>query len=840
MAIYTNQLNSLVYNNLIYSLSILHPMQVLKFGGTSVANSENILKIVEIVQQAAVKNKTFVVVSAMSGVTDLLIESAHLAANQKEEYKEKLKIIELRHLTSVKEMIPLNEQSSVLSQIKKLCNEIENLCEGIFLINELSVRAKDRIISYGELLSSLLISEKFKSNKVNIKWVDARLVIKTNKNFGLAEVDFEKSNNAIIELVNSSKEDVLIMPGFIASNIEGITTTLGRGGSDYSAAIVSAALNTKSLEIWTDVSGVMTADPRLVPNCKVIPRMSYHEAMELSHFGAKVIYPPTIQPVMDKNIPIWIKNTFAPSDYGTQIEKEVPEENKSLICGLTSIKKVSILNFEGAGMVGIPGISMRLFSALSREKVNVILITQASSEHSICIAVEESFAIIAKNSVDSEFENEIKNGSVEPIEVENEHSIIALVGDSMKSLPGISGKMFGALGRNGINIRAIAQGSSEKNISAVVKSIDVQKALNVLHEDFFEDDIKQINLFIVGVGNVGGKLLDQFHKQEKYLKEQLHLQVNIIGIASSKKMQLNENGISLINWKEGLGNSEAMNLNQFISFVKDKNLRNSVFVDVTSNQDVSDCYSELLSKSIAVVACNKIASSSSYSNYSSLKKLAKKHNTSFLYETNVGASLPVIGTLKDLMQSGDQVVKIEAVLSGTLNFVFNTYNGSESFSSVVKQARDEGYAEPDPRIDLSGTDVMRKILILARESGIQMEMGDIESNSFLPEECMEGDVPAFYASMIKHENHFKQLFENAEKEGCRLKFVAKLENGKASVGLEHINANHDLFHLYGKDNVVLFYTDRYKEQPLVIKGAGAGADVTASGIFADILRTVRV
>ena len=816
-------------------------MRVLKFGGTSVANSQNINKVVAIAQQSVLKNKTFLVVSAFSGITDLLLESASLASKQDENYKETLKTIELKHLTAVKELIPLNEQSSVLSQVKKMCNELENLCEGIFLINELSNRAKDRVVSYGELLSSLIISYKFKSENIPITWVDARLMIRTNDSFGLAEVDFEVTNKVIADFVHSSKDNLFILPGFIAANKEGMTTTLGRGGSDYSAAIVASALDAEALEIWTDVSGVMTADPRLVPNCKVIPRMSYHEAMELSHFGAKVIYPPTIQPVMDKNIPIWIKNTFAPEAYGTQIEKEVPEENKSLICGLTSIKRISIVNFEGAGMVGIPGISMRLFSALSKEKVNVVLITQASSEHSICIVVEESFADIAKNAVDLEFRNEIKNGTVAPIVVENNHSIIALVGDSMKSLPGISGKMFGALGRNGINIRAIAQGSSEKNISAVVKTMDVQKALNVLHEDFFEDDIRQINLFVIGVGNVGGKLLDQLHKQVDYLKEQLHLQVNIIGVASSKKMQLNENSISLSNWKEELeNNNDAMNLSAFISFIHEKNLRNSVFVDVTSNQDVADCYTDLLSKSIAVVACNKIASSSSYKNYSNLKKLAKKHNTSYLYETNVGASLPIIGTLKDLMQTGDKVTKIEAVLSGTLNFVFNTYNGTESFSSVVKQARDEGYAEPDPRIDLSGTDVMRKILILARESGIEMEMDEIASNPFLPTECMEGNVPAFYASMLKNEAHFKQLFLDAQSKGCRLKFVATLENGKASVGLEHIDPNHDLFHLYGKDNVVLFYTNRYREQPLVIKGAGAGADVTASGIFADILRTVRV
>jgi aspartokinase/homoserine dehydrogenase 1 len=814
-------------------------MHVLKFGGTSVSNAENIEKVVEIILQSKSKNKSFVIVSAMSGITDLLIESAHLAEKKDETYQIKLKLLEEKHLHCVKQLIPLINQSSILSKVKKLCNEIESLCEGIFLIGELSPRAKDKIVSYGELLSSLIISEKCKSIQIFSEWVDARKIIQTNSNFGLAKVNFKKTNDSINDLIQNSKEEVFIMPGFIASNSEGITTTLGRGGSDFSAAIVAAAVKAESLEIWTDVSGMMTADPSLVPNCKVIPRMSYQEAMELSHFGAKVIYPPTIQPVMDKSIPIWIKNTFSPTDYGTQIEKEVPEENKSIICGLTSIKKIAILNFEGAGMVGIPGISMRLFAALSREKVNVILITQASSEHSICIAIEEAFTELAKNAVDNEFENEIKNGLVEPIKVENNHSIIALVGDSMKSLPGIAGKMFGVLGRNGINIRAIAQGSSEKNISAIVKSNDVQKALNLLHEDFFEDDIKQINLFVVGVGNVGEKLLEQLHKQEIYLKEQLHIQVNLIGIANSKKMLLNENGISLSNWKQELESADEMNLSQFISFVDEKNLRNSVFADITSNEKVSKCYSTLLSKNIAVVACNKIASSSSYSTYLDLKNLAKKHTTSYLYETNVGASLPVIGTLKDLMQSGDKVTKIEAVLSGTLNFVFNTYNGSESFSSIVKKARDEGYAEPDPRIDLSGADVMRKILILARESGIPMEMDEIERIPFLPEECMEGDVSSFYASMLKSEAHFKQLFTNAENAGCRLKFVAKLENGKASVGLEHIEANHDLFHLYGKDNVVLFYTDRYNEQPLVIKGAGAGSDVTASGIFADILRTVK-
>lgn len=815
-------------------------MHVLKFGGTSVANAENIQKVVEIVQQSLVKNKSFVVVSALSGITDLLIETAHLASTQNEFYKERLKTIEEKHLQAVKELIPLLNQSSILSQVMKMCNELESLCDGIYLIGELSPRAKDRIIGYGELLSSLIISSKFSSEGIENNWVDARKVIRTNSNFGLAEVDFKETNRFVKEIVSNSSSQLFVMPGFIAGNEDGIATTLGRGGSDYSASIVASAIQAEALEIWTDVSGVMTADPRLVSNCKVIPRISYFEAMELSHFGAKVIYPPTIKPVMDQNIPIWIKNTFAPNDYGTLIESEVPEENKNLICGLTSIKKIALLNFEGSGMIGIPGISMRLFDALSKEKINVILITQASSEHSICIAIEDAFGNVAKRAIDLEFENEIKAGIVDPITVESDHSIIALVGDNMKSMPGISGKMFGVLGRNGINIRAIAQGSSEKNISAVVKTADVEKAINVLHEDFFEDEVKQINLFLVGVGNVGGKLLDQLHQQRNYLQEQLHLQVNIVGIANSKKMLLDTSGISLENWSERLNESQVANLNEFVSFIHSENLRNSIFVDVTSNPEVANYYAELLKKSIAVVACNKIASSSRYSVYAELKKLARKHNTSYLFETNVGASLPVIGTLKDLMQSGDKVTKIEAVLSGTLNFVFNTYNGTETFSTVVKQARDEGYAEPDPRIDLSGTDVMRKILILARESGIAMEMDEIESNSFLPTECMEGDVSAFYASMLKNENHFKSLYQTAEKEGARLKFVAKLESGKASVGLQHIPEGHDLFHLYGKDNVVLFYTNRYSEQPLVIKGAGAGADVTASGIFGDIIRTIKV
>ncbi|MBA3706133.1 MAG: bifunctional aspartate kinase/homoserine dehydrogenase I, partial [Bacteroidetes bacterium] len=779
------------------------------------------------------------VVSAMSGITDLLIDAATFAASQNEQYKEKLKTVESEHLKLVRELIPMAEQSAVLSRVKNMCNEMENLCEGIFLIAELSARAKDRIVSYGELLSSIILSAKLESLNLAHEWVDSRRVIRTNSNFGLGEINFTETNNLILQLINNSKKQLYVMPGFIASNEAGATTTLGRGGSDFTAAIVAAAVNAAVLKIYTDVSGIMTADPRMVANCKVIPHISYKEAMELSHFGAKVIYPPTIQPVMKKKIPTWIKNTFAPLDYGTLIDYNVVE-TQNVVCGLSSIGNIAILSLEGPGMVGVYGTSMRLFGTLSKEKINVILITQASSEHSVCVVIDENLSKAAKIAIDNEFALEIAAGKIDPLIVENQHSIIALVGENMKNLPGISGKMFGALGRNGVNIRAIAQGSSEKNISAVISTVDVKKAMNVLHEDFFEDACKQINLFVAGVGNVGSHLLNQIHQQQKYLKEEMHLQINVIGISNSKQMAFNENGIALNNWKDELKNGVGMNLSKFISFIQDKNLRNSVFVDATASKEIAGCYDSFLKKSISVVACNKIACSSNYKNYKSLKQLARKFNASFLFETNVGAGLPVIGTLNDLMRSGDKVNKVEAVLSGTLNFVFNNYNASKTFASIVKQARDEGYAEPDPRIDLSGTDVMRKILILAREIGLVMEMEDIENNAFVPESSMKGSVDEFYVDILKNESHFQNLYQKAEQKETRLKFVAKLENGKASVGLEEIGKEHNLYHLYGKDNVVLFYTNRYVDQPLVIKGAGAGADVTASGIFADILRTVNV
>ena len=814
-------------------------MYVLKFGGSSVANAENINKIASILQSKLKEKKLVVVVSALGGVTDALINSVQLASKGDELYKTELQKIELRHLELVKHLIPVAHQSRVLSMVKQHCNEIEDICNGVFLLQELTPRIKDRMMSYGELLSSQIISARFNYRGFENKWVDSRKIIITNSHYEHAVVDFELTDKRISDYFSVAEGSFFIVPGFIASDRNGITTTLGRGGSDYTASIIAAALNAESLEIWSDVSGMMTADPRLVTNAKIIPHVLYREAMELSHFGAKVVYPPTIQPVMRKNIPVWIKSTFAPEHPGTLIEN-TSVKNGGHVRGISSISKIALLSLEGSGMAGIPGFSKRLFETLANEQINVILITQSSSEHSICVGIEESAADDAKRAVDEAFDFEIERLKVEPLIVERDLAIIAVVGDKMKSHPGISGKMFSALGKNGVNVRAISQGSSERNISAVISSSDVKKAVNVLHEEFFETAYKQVNLFIAGVGNVGSRLLSQLQQQQQYLQKNLRLQVRVVGIINSKKMIFNEKGIDLQNWKALLKEGDKMNLSGFIQAMQSKNMRNSVFVDVTANEKVASHYAEILQKSVSIVACNKIAASSSFQYYEKLKSLAREFNVHFLFETNVGAGLPVIGTLNDLLLSGDKINKIEAVLSGTLNFVFNNYNGEDSFATVVKQAQDEGYSEPDPRLDLNGVDVVRKIMILARESGEKLEMEDVVNEPFMPVECMKGSIRDFYACMEKEEAHFKALFENASNAGKKLKFVATYENGSAKVGLQEIDPNHDFYHLYGKDNVVLFYTNRYTGQPLVVKGAGAGAEVTASGVFADIIRAVRI
>lgn len=814
-------------------------MKVLKFGGSSVANAANIEKVVNIVLEQTATDKIAVVVSAMSGVTDNLLKIATLAANADESYKIILEELEQKHLELVRALLPIQQQSATLSLVKQHFNDLEGICDGVYLLKELSLRTQDKIVSYGELLSSQIIAAKFQSLSVKQLWVDSRRLLVTNSNYSNAGVNFTITNERIFSWFKANEAKYYIIPGFIAANLAEHTTTLGRGGSDYTGAIYAAALDASVLEIWTDVSGMMTADPRLVSNAKPIERISYQEAMELSHFGAKIIYPPTIQPVMIKKIPVWIKNTFAASDYGTLIENHT-EAVDGFIRGISSITSISLLSLEGSGMIGIPGFSKRLFESLANEQVNVILITQSSSEHSICVGINEADTLKAKRAVDNAFSHEIQTGKVDPLIVETNLAIIALVGEQMKSHPGVSGKMFGALGRNGINIRAIAQGSSEKNISAVIAAKDVRKAINVLHEAFFETTYKQLNVFIAGAGNVGGKLIAQIKQQQQFLQEQLNLQVRVVGIANSRKALLADQGIELEQWQTLLAEAPSLGIGDFVQQIRDKNLRNSVFVDVTANEEVAKVYGRLLEKSISVVACNKIACSSSYAEYERLKSLAREYNALFLFETNVGAGLPVIGTLNDLLRSGDRVNKIKAVLSGTLNFVFNNYDVTKPFAEVVRQAQEEGYTEPDPRLDLGGTDVMRKIMILAREAGQVMEMEDITNHAFLPESCFKGSVEDFYAEMGRQEDHFKKLFEKAAAEGAKLKFVATYENGTAKVGLEHILPASDFYHLYGKDNLVLFYTDRYPEQPLVIKGAGAGADVTASGVFADIIRIARI
>jgi aspartokinase/homoserine dehydrogenase 1 len=814
-------------------------MDVLKFGGTSVANANNIKQTVSIFTQPKYSN-AIIVVSALSGVTDLLIQTAIDASISNGKYLETLAHLEQKHIDCVLELIPINN-SSALQIVKEYFAELKNIYEGIYRLSELTLRTKDKVISFGELLSSKIISVYLSSINQQHQWIDSREIIITDSNFGNANVDFEKTNSKINQQLSIVKYQLSIIPGFISSNEKGITTTLGRGGSDYTAAIVAGAVNASNLEIWTDVSGMMTADPRWVVNVKNIPHTSYKEAMELSHFGAKVIYPPTIQPAMQMNIPIWIKNTFKPEDYGTQITSNVPDVANSteMITGISSINHISLLSLEGSGMVGIPGFSKRLFEALALEKINVILITQSSSEHSICVGVNSVDVEKAKSAVDAAFDYEIATRKVEPLLVEKDLSIVAVVGDKMKNHQGISGKMFGALGRNGINIRGIAQGSSERNISAVVSYSDVKKAVNVLHEAFFESSKKQLNIFVAGVGNVGGKLLSQIQQQSDYLLTHLNLQINITGLANSKHILINEDGINLTNWQDKLETAPQGTIDDFTNEIIKRNLRNSVFVDVSASPFVAAVYGKMLERSIAVVACNKITASSSYNNYVHIKNLSKEFNAPFLFETNVGAGLPIIDTLNNLIKSGDKIHKMQAVLSGTLNFVFNNYDSTIPFAEVVKQAQDEGYTEPDPRLDLGGTDVMRKIMILAREAGEKMEMEDIANNGFLPLECFNGTVENFYKSMLINEEHFKSIYKAANDNGCKLKFVATFDNGEASVGLQHIPAESDFYHLYGKDNIVLFYTDRYPQNPLVVKGAGAGADVTASGVFADIIKLAK-
>ena len=814
-------------------------MKVLKFGGSSIGSVETIEKVVAIIRDAVKTNDCAVVFSAMQGTTDELIAAGRSAENGDDGYIEILSNIGDRHVQTIKTLFDDDCNLPILDFVELTIKELENLCEGVRLIRELSPKTLDRILSFGELVASRIVSAKLAFDGLSNKWKDSRLLIRTDSNHGFGAVDFAETNKRIKEYFESSTEKLHIFPGFISSDAAGHTTTLGRGGSDYTAAILAAAIDADVLEIWTDVSGMMTADPRFVRNVRQISHITYREAMELSHFGAKVIYPPTIQPVMAKSIPILIKNTFEPSHAGTLIETE-SSAGKETIRGITSIDQITVLNLEGSGMVGIPGFSKRLFDALSRASINVILITQSSSEHSICVAIEEKYAELAKLAVDLEFEYEINVGRIEPLRVENGFSILALVGDNMKARTGVSGKMFTTLGHNGINIHAIAQGSSERNISAIIASSDVRKAVNTLHEEFFSDGNKQINLYIAGVGTVGDKLIGQIRTQHQHLLDDMRINLRVIGVANSRRALFADEGVDLSTHKDELLEANEMNIAAFTDTIIERNLRNSIFVDITASPLVVETYPKLLAKAVSVIACNKIAASSEFENYSHLRDLARDFSANFFFETNVGAGLPIIHTLNDLLRSGDKVNRIEAVLSGTLTFVFNNYDGSRPFADVVRQAQDEGYTEPDPRLDLNGTDVARKILILAREAGYRLEMGDITNASFLPESCLAGSVEDFYVEMAKQEPHFRALLDAVVSQGLTLKYIASFDNGKASVGLQSIGPDHNFANLSGKDNAVLFYTNRYSVQPLVIKGAGAGADVTAAGVFADIIRAARI
>ena len=751
-------------------------MQVLKFGGTSVANAENISKVVAILTTKSETDQVIAVVSALGGMTDTLQRAGELANDKDEHYLQLWESIQERHLDTASEL-DLDEKAK--NHLKEGLSELKKILQGIYLINEFSEKTRDKVLGFGELLSSFIIAEGLKKKVPDSQLKDSRDLIITDSNYTRAQVYPEITSKNISEFFSSNGAKVTIMPGFISRSVEGISTTLGRGGSDYTAAIIAASLRASVLEIWTDVSGMFTANPKMVKQAFPLKEISYHEAMELSHFGAKVLYPPTIRPVLDLDIPILIKNTFEPEAPGTMINRE-GNLDFGPVKGISHLPNISLLTLEGTWMVGIPGSSKRLFEALSNEKINVILITQASSEHSICIAVQSGDAERAADAINEEFLYENSLGKINKAVVEKKQAIIAVIGDNMKNHQGISGRMFSSLGKNNVNIRAIAQGASERNISAVIDARDVKKALNTLHYKFFERQVRTLNLYVVGVGNVGRRLLDQIRQQKDHLYDHLYLNVRVTGLSNSRKMIFNEHGIDLDHWQESLDKGDKREEKKWFETIRDLNLQNSIFIDITANEEVANSYAEYLKENIAIIACNKIACSSEFSNYIELKNLARHYNAPFLFETNVGAGLPVINTLNNLINSGDRITSIQAVLSGSLNFVFNNFNAETTFHDVVKQAQDEGYTEPDPRIDLSGVDVARKILILARESGHEIDMEDIENISFLPKSSMESDsVADFYQTLIDEATHFDELFAKAYENGIRLKYVAEFNNGTA-------------------------------------------------------------
>ena len=811
-------------------------MKVLKFGGTSVGSVKSILSLKRIVENEARKQPIVVVVSALGGITDKLIATSKMAVEGDEGWKASYQDMVNRHHKMIDTIITdLNDRELLFNKVDTLFEQLHSIYFGVYLIHDLSQKTLDTIVSYGERLSSTIVATLVRGSK----WFDSRELIKTEAVNGKNNLDSELST----KLLRDAFEDlprVSLVPGFISSDRDtGETTNLGRGGSDYTASLIAASLNAESLEIWTDVDGFMTADPKVIRSAYTIDELSYVEAMELCNFGAKVIYPPTIYPVCIKHIPIHVKNTFNPNTPGTIIKDKVENDRKA-IKGISSIKGTTLITVSGLSMVGVIGVNRRIFTALANNGISVFLVSQASSENSTSIGVRDEDADNAVKVLNHEFQTEIEDGAMFPMHAESNLATIAIVGENMKHTPGIAGKLFGTLGRSGISVIACAQGASETNISFVVDSKYLRKSLNVLHDSFFLSEYNVLNVFICGIGTVGSKLIEQIRSQYEELKEHSRLKLNVVGIASSKNAILSRDGVDLDNYREQLKLSEPSSPEKLRDRILKMNIFNSVFVDCTASREIAALYQSFLSHNISVVTANKIAASSAYENYEKLKSTALKRGVKFLYETNVGAGLPIIGTINDLRNSGDRILKIEAVLSGTLNFIFNEISAQVPFSETVRRAKEQGYSEPDPRIDLSGVDVIRKLVILTREAGYRVEQDDVEKSLFVPDEYFKGSVDDFWEKLPELDADFEARRRKLDAEDKRWRFVATMDGGKTSVALKAVDRNHPFYRLEGSNNIVMLTTERYKEYPMQIQGYGAGASVTAAGVFANIMSIANV
>jgi aspartokinase/homoserine dehydrogenase 1 len=813
-------------------------MKVLKFGGSSVATAERVKGVVDILKSYYIQGTHFTVVfSAFGGTTDLLLDMGELAASGNEDYLSRFDIFHQRHLAVIEELFQTDYLSLVKDEIEQNANFLHQLLQGIYLLREASLKTMDLVLSFGERNAAFIIAHALRQAGIRASYLDARKIIVTDNHFGSAAVQFEETYTNINKYYNEHPE-VQVVTGFIGSTEDGLTTTLGRGGSDYTAAIIAAGLEASLVEIWTDVNGVLTADPRLVRKAFTIPSMTYAEAMEMSHFGAKVIYPPTLQPVLRAHIPLAIRNTFNPSFSGTFISDQ-KDPGGHAVKGISSIAKVSLLTLSGGGMFGVPGTAARLFGSLARSSINIILITQGSSEHAISFAIQPAMAQKARLAVEQEFKFELGAGLIDPVKVEEDLAVVAVIGENMRYRPGIAGRLFQALGKNGVNVVAIAQGSSELNISVVIARQDESKALNALHDAFFLSDTVELHLYMVGTGLIGRTLLQQIAKQADYLKKKHNLEIKLVGLANSRRMLLREDGIPLYGdwYTKLLEEGEPTVLATFVNRMKSMNLPNAIFVDNTADSRVAAFYESILDASISISTPNKIATSSFYLQYQRLKTIANRRGVLFLYETNVGAGLPVITTLNDLINSGDEIISIEGVLSGSLSFILNSFTEGSRFSEVVKEAKQRGFTEPDPREDLSGADVSRKLLILARETGLPMESAAIEIEPILPQACLVAkDVDTFFEALAAADDYFEGLRQKAAATGKVLRIVARLSVGRASIALQEVGPESPFYYLSGSDNMIVFVTGRYSDRPLVVRGPGAGAEVTAAGIFAEIIK----